>query len=289
MFNLGHKDAAIAVPGRRYSPAALANLQKLAARSTVSEVAPPPAASLPVPEEAAPSGDATSSGHGTAMHHVHDSDMMRVFVRVRPAKAHDSRVLSIESPEHTVVLSDGSRFQYNRVFDGEDNSLVFRHVGMPLVRSVLEGYNGTLIAYGQTGTGKTYTLGEAALVGGVEEGITPRMLRHLFNEAIEETPIAMRLAEEAPEAGESTAEGKQAPPPPPPPPPQAAAATAHAGEQVVETRASDGGDGSPLTIKPPPPPPPLVTPPPRVRRDSRGSSEPSSRIIEVSLSKQVSK
>lgn len=27
-----------------------------------------------------------------------------------------------------------------------------------MVQSVLDGYNGTILAYGQTGTGKTYTL-----------------------------------------------------------------------------------------------------------------------------------
>ena len=33
------------------------------------------------------------------------------------------------------------------------------HMGsQPVVISVLEGYNGSIIAYGQTGTGKTYTV-----------------------------------------------------------------------------------------------------------------------------------
>jgi Cdc6-like AAA superfamily ATPase len=29
---------------------------------------------------------------------------------------------------------------------------------MPIIESVLEGYNGTIFAYGQTGTGKTFTM-----------------------------------------------------------------------------------------------------------------------------------
>lgn len=29
---------------------------------------------------------------------------------------------------------------------------------LPLVRSVLDGYNGCIFAYGQTGSGKTYTM-----------------------------------------------------------------------------------------------------------------------------------
>lgn len=32
----------------------------------------------------------------------------------------------------------------------------------PLVDAVLNGFNGTLMAYGQTGTGKTYTMGSMA-------------------------------------------------------------------------------------------------------------------------------
>ena len=39
-------------------------------------------------------------------------------------------------------------------------------VGKPVVESVLSGYNGTIMAYGQTGTGKTFTLGSF-----IEKGI----------------------------------------------------------------------------------------------------------------------
>ncbi|ORX85129.1 kinesin-domain-containing protein [Anaeromyces robustus] len=36
--------------------------------------------------------------------------------------------------------------------------MVFQTVGIPIATSVLKGYNGTIFAYGQTGTGKTYTM-----------------------------------------------------------------------------------------------------------------------------------
>ena len=32
---------------------------------------------------------------------------------------------------------------------------MFRAAGKPLVQDILNGYNGTLLAYGQTGAGKT--------------------------------------------------------------------------------------------------------------------------------------
>jgi hypothetical protein len=54
-----------------------------------------------------------------------------------------------------------------------------------LVENVIEGYNGTIFAYGQTGCGKTHTMmGPASSleVGGDENqrGIIPRAIRHIF-------------------------------------------------------------------------------------------------------------
>lgn len=46
-----------------------------------------------------------------------------------------------------------------------------------LVQNVLEGYNGTLFAYGQTGCGKTYTM-----TGGnmeQEKGVIPRTFKQI--------------------------------------------------------------------------------------------------------------
>jgi hypothetical protein len=53
---------------------------------------------------------------------------------------------------------------------------VFELTGKPAVESAMEGYHCTLFAYGQTGSGKTYTmLGHEG-----DEGIAPRLVRHLF-------------------------------------------------------------------------------------------------------------
>lgn len=35
---------------------------------------------------------------------------------------------------------------------------IYNQTAYPIVESVLEGYNGTIFAYGQTGTGKTHTM-----------------------------------------------------------------------------------------------------------------------------------
>ena len=38
------------------------------------------------------------------------------------------------------------------------NRELVEKVAQPVCEAVLDGYNGTILAYGQTGTGKTYTL-----------------------------------------------------------------------------------------------------------------------------------
>ena len=47
-----------------------------------------------------------------------------------------------------------------QVFDcGATQEEVYQYAAKPIVDSVLEGFNGTIMCYGQTGTGKTYTFG----------------------------------------------------------------------------------------------------------------------------------
>jgi hypothetical protein len=48
------------------------------------------------------------------------------------------------------------------------------------VQSVLEGYNGTIMAYGQTGTGKTYTLGSLGTKDPSQKGIMARSMDTLL-------------------------------------------------------------------------------------------------------------
>ncbi len=50
--------------------------------------------------------------------------------------------------------SEDRVFSYNGVFGSDTSqSLVYEQTAEPLVNEVVKGYNGTLLAYGQTGTG----------------------------------------------------------------------------------------------------------------------------------------
>lgn len=50
-------------------------------------------------------------------------------------------------------------FTFDAVYDwNSKQSDIYDDMVRPLVCSVLDGFNGTIFAYGQTGTGKTYTM-----------------------------------------------------------------------------------------------------------------------------------
>ena len=72
---------------------------------------------------------------------------------------------------------------FTGVWERESNKTCFLRVGLGPVRSVLAGCNAGVIAFGQSGTGKTYTIGEAARLCTPSEGLLPRMLRALFAQA----------------------------------------------------------------------------------------------------------
>lgn len=66
----------------------------------------------------------------------------------------------------------------------------------PLVLQVLEGYNATVFAYGQTGAGKTYTMagehdssGDYSWEDDPTAGIIPRALHHIFSKLENEVLI----------------------------------------------------------------------------------------------------
>ncbi|XP_017021059.1 kinesin-like protein Klp68D [Drosophila kikkawai] len=71
-------------------------------------------------------------------------------------------------------------FTYDAAYDASANQTTLYHeVVFPLVSSVLEGFNGCIFAYGQTGTGKTFTMEG---VRGNDElmGIIPRTFEQIW-------------------------------------------------------------------------------------------------------------
>ena len=97
---------------------------------------------------------------------------IRVVVRVRPPIAEDVDNCEAEQYDECVEEdpSRGTLQLKKPFFDTREFSLdivlsreatqaqTYEAVGRPVVDDVLEGFNGTVLAYGQTGTGKTYTI-----------------------------------------------------------------------------------------------------------------------------------
>ncbi|KYQ57477.1 Kinesin-like protein KIF3B [Trachymyrmex zeteki] len=72
-------------------------------------------------------------------------------------------------------------FTFDAVYDGNSSQQeLYEETVRPLVSSILDGFNGTIFAYGQTGTGKTYTM-EGSKMDHEKRGIIPRSFEHIFN------------------------------------------------------------------------------------------------------------
>ena len=56
---------------------------------------------------------------------------------------------------------------------------IYNRCASNIIENVLEGYNGTIFAYGQTGTGKTHTM-TGVENDPKEKGIMPRSFEDIF-------------------------------------------------------------------------------------------------------------
>ncbi|CAF3833844.1 unnamed protein product, partial [Rotaria magnacalcarata] len=126
-------------------------------------------------------------------------ESVRVVVRCRPMSDkeeesscervvdidHQRRQISIRRPalESSQRNADESThaFFFDAVYDWTSKQKdVYEQTARPLVDSVLEGFNGTIFAYGQTGTGKTFTM--EGVRSQVElRGIIPSSFAHIFD------------------------------------------------------------------------------------------------------------
>ena len=79
-------------------------------------------------------------------------------------------------------------YTFDRTFDTNATQLeIYDTAVQPIVESCLEGYNGTIFAYGQTSSGKTHTMLGPDIDNEYEKGIIPRMVAGFFNR-IESAP-----------------------------------------------------------------------------------------------------
>ncbi|XP_073348620.1 kinesin-like protein KIF3C [Pagrus major] len=71
-------------------------------------------------------------------------------------------------------------FTFDGVYDANSKQRdLYDESVRPLIDSVLAGFNGTIFAYGQTGTGKTYTM-QGAWMDPEKRGVIPNAFDHIF-------------------------------------------------------------------------------------------------------------
>ncbi|XP_062964378.1 centromere-associated protein E isoform X2 [Cynocephalus volans] len=106
-----------------------------------------------------------------------------VCVRVRPLNSREEALgeatqISWKTDNNAIYQVDGSKsFNFDRVFYSDETTKnVYEEIAAPIIDSAIQGYNGTIFAYGQTASGKTYTM-----MGSEDSlGVIPRAIHDIF-------------------------------------------------------------------------------------------------------------
>uniref|UniRef100_A0A672RJP8 Kinesin-like protein n=1 Tax=Sinocyclocheilus grahami TaxID=75366 RepID=A0A672RJP8_SINGR len=122
------------------------------------------------------------------------SESVKVVVRCRPMNekeraANFQRVVSVDvkfgqvavrNPRSASSHEHPKVFTFDSVYDWNSKQMeLYDETFRPLVDSVLFGFNGTIFAYGQTGTGKTFTM-EGVRNDPDRRGVIPNSFEHIF-------------------------------------------------------------------------------------------------------------
>ncbi|KAL7513645.1 hypothetical protein ACHAXN_010899 [Cyclotella atomus] len=124
------------------------------------------------------------------------SETIKVVFRVRPLNskekqdgreictiAHENQgLIEIRNPSPEGGGGEVSKtFAFDAVFsESSSQRQIYGVSAAPVVQSVLEGYNGTVFCYGQTGAGKTHTM-EGVNEPSELRGIIPNTFEHIFD------------------------------------------------------------------------------------------------------------
>ncbi|XP_063705413.1 kinesin heavy chain-like [Culicoides brevitarsis] len=118
------------------------------------------------------------------------SSSVKVLCRFRPLNASELRnqskaCVSFYGNEENSVSIQGKLYVFDRVFPpNTTQTQVYDVAAKSIVTDVLNGYNGTIFAYGQTSSGKTHTM-EGVIRDDELQGIIPRIVHDIFNHIYE--------------------------------------------------------------------------------------------------------
>ena len=119
-----------------------------------------------------------------------DPETVKVVVRCRPLNQKEisdgrQQIVNMDASNGQCSIVVGANeppktFTFDAVFPpNTEQEVLYKQTAARIVDSVLEGYNGTIFAYGQTGTGKTFTM-EGVNHDEQLMGIIPRAFSQIF-------------------------------------------------------------------------------------------------------------
>jgi len=127
------------------------------------------------------------------------AEAVKVIVRCRPlsdqeTNAGHQKIVSIDTKRGVIEIKNPKELQnppkiftFDAVYDENSKQMdLYYEVFRDLVDSVLKGFNGTIFAYGQTGTGKTYTM-EGIRDNPELRGVIPNAIDHIFRHISQST------------------------------------------------------------------------------------------------------
>ncbi|NXS86490.1 KIF9 protein, partial [Erpornis zantholeuca] len=123
---------------------------------------------------------------------------VQAFVRIKPTAhfAEDMIKLGSDNKSIDIYIRKSRRggavnnsqtdwsFKLDGLLHNTSQEMVYETVAKDLVAKALQGYNGTIMCYGQTGAGKTYTM-TGATSDYKRRGIIPRTIQQIFKAAAE--------------------------------------------------------------------------------------------------------
>lgn len=96
---------------------------------------------------------------------------IEVYIRSRPTDNFASKNIIVDHEKNTISIhipkrkedgpinhqQDQWTFKFDKILMNESQDFVFELTGRKLITSLIDGYSSSLVAYGQTGAGKTFT------------------------------------------------------------------------------------------------------------------------------------
>ncbi|KAG4107703.1 kinesin-domain-containing protein [Neocallimastix lanati (nom. inval.)] len=134
------------------------------------------------------------------------SKHVKVVVRTRPTSDFANDILKISPETNSIHIhipknsesgfinnqQEDWDFKFDQILHNASQECIYDECGVPILKSLIDGYNGTILAYGQTGAGKTYTM-TGTTENYVHRGLIPRIISQLYKEIANKTQMAITV------------------------------------------------------------------------------------------------